>query len=266
VSLIARTLAVFLVSWAALAQSLETIELEHRTAEEVIPILQPLLEPGGALSGTGYTLFVRASSANLAQLKSALAQIDREARQLRVFVRRGSATAQTDQTLAAGGAVHSTRTAASERTQSRSRVSVGASSSTLRIADDAVANVTVLEGSSAYIATGASVPLVTAVAHGGRRGWRALSTQYRDLADGFLVTPRVNGERVVRDVEQRAETLRDGAVHTQSLATQLTARLGEWISLGGVDTSSGATQSGVLSRRHSTASDSQHIWIKVEVE
>ena len=29
----------------------EVISLRHRTAEQVIPVLRPLLEPGGALSG-----------------------------------------------------------------------------------------------------------------------------------------------------------------------------------------------------------------------
>ncbi len=45
---------------------------KHRRAEELIPVLQPLLEQGGALTGQDYKLFVRASSANLAQLRSAV--------------------------------------------------------------------------------------------------------------------------------------------------------------------------------------------------
>ena len=45
------SLFVCLFVCAAWAQSLEVIELEHRTAEDIIPVLQPLLEPGAALSG-----------------------------------------------------------------------------------------------------------------------------------------------------------------------------------------------------------------------
>ena len=62
-----------LMACVAVAQSLEIIELRYRSAAEVIPILQPLLESGGALTGQDYKLFVRASSANLAQLRKALA-------------------------------------------------------------------------------------------------------------------------------------------------------------------------------------------------
>src|SRR5690606_38104769 len=49
----------------AFSQAPQVIELQYRTAEEIIPILQPLVEEGGALSGQDYTLFVRTSPANL---------------------------------------------------------------------------------------------------------------------------------------------------------------------------------------------------------
>lgn len=72
---------------AALAQSLEIIELRNRPAEQVIPIVQPMLEKGGALSGTGFQLFVRTSPANLAQIRQMVASLDRAARQLIIQVR-----------------------------------------------------------------------------------------------------------------------------------------------------------------------------------
>ena len=53
-----------LIACPVLAQSLEVIDLKYRTAAEVIPVLQPLLEQGGALTGQDYKLFVRASAAN----------------------------------------------------------------------------------------------------------------------------------------------------------------------------------------------------------
>ena len=82
-------------------ESLQVIDLKHRTAQEVIPVLQPLLEPGAALSGQDYKLFVRTSSANLAQIRAALAQIDRRPRQLLVSVRHSAQ--QGDRTSARVG-------------------------------------------------------------------------------------------------------------------------------------------------------------------
>src|SRR5678816_1778749 len=77
-----------LIAGPVMGQSLEVIDLKYRTAAEVIPVLQPLVEQGGALTGQDYKLFVRTSPANLRQLRAALEQIDRKPNQLLVSVRR----------------------------------------------------------------------------------------------------------------------------------------------------------------------------------
>ena len=53
------------------AQSLEVIALKHRSAQEVIPVLQPLLDPVQRSAVRTTQLFVRTSAANLAQIRAA---------------------------------------------------------------------------------------------------------------------------------------------------------------------------------------------------
>jgi len=72
-------------AFAFAQQALEIIPLRHRTVEQVLPALQPLLEPGGTLSGSRGQLFLRASPANAAEIKQALAAIDRPARRLEIL-------------------------------------------------------------------------------------------------------------------------------------------------------------------------------------
>lgn len=116
-------LLLWFVAPAALAQgTLEVIVLRHRTADQVIPVLRPLLEPGGALSGQFNQLIVRASPGNLAQIRAALDAIDRPARRLNISVRFDSAQA-------------SARSARDEQVDQRLQV---------------------LEGGQAYISTGES--------------------------------------------------------------------------------------------------------------
>jgi len=246
-----------LMAGLAWAQSLEIIELKYRTAQEVIPILQPLLESGGALSGTDYKLFVRASSANVTQLRQALAEIDRQPRQLLVSVRR--ATRQVIEREGASATVVLGNKA--------SGATVRATDATSRREGNGIASVQVLEGSAAYIAAGESVPIVTAVAAGGgRRPWVAASTEYRNLSSGFLVTPRVSGQRVTLDISQQSEqrSTHTSQIETQQLTTQVSGQLGEWLQLGGVAESSSQQRSGVLSRQYSTHDNDQAIWVKVE--
>lgn len=76
------------VASGPLAQgTLEVITLRHSTAEQVIPVLRPLLEPGGALSGQYNQLIVRTSAGNLAQIRTALDAIDRPQGRLTILVR-----------------------------------------------------------------------------------------------------------------------------------------------------------------------------------
>lgn len=254
-----RTAAVFaacFVTCVAFAQSLEVIDLKYRSAAEVIPVLQPLLENGGALSGQDYKLFVRASAANIAQIRKALAQLDRQPRQLLVSVRRATQQQMQQEHAAASARVGNGGASVSLST-------AGAAGS--RDGND-VRSVTVLEGSAAFIAAGASVPVVTSVmAVDGRRARAGVATSYRDLSSGFTVTPRLSGEQVTLDITQQSERRADdgGGVQTQRLSTRVTGRLGEWLRLGGVDESASSQNSGVAGGHYATGSDEQAIWVKV---
>lgn len=266
-----RSALALLCGWLMLsvaqAQSLEVIDLEYRTAEEVIPILQPLLESGAAISGQDYKLFVRASGANLTQVRAAIAQIDRPPTQLLISVRQSTQQEMQRERASASATVHGggNRIAVNEVPRGRSGVTVRATDSTSRNSGDSVSSVQVLDGSSAFIATGTSVPVVTAVAGGGgRRPWLASSTSYRDLSSGFAVTPRISGERVILDIEQQAERLAGGDIETQRLTTQVSGALGEWIQLGGVNESSVSRQRGILRREYATRSDARMLWVKVD--
>jgi len=246
-----------LMAAAALAQSLEVIELKNRSAQEIIPAIQPLIAPGGAVSGQDYTLFVRTTSSNLAEIRRIVAQLDRAQRQLLVSVRTATRQEIEREGVSVSGEL-STRGA-------RARVS-GTDSNT-QIERGGIASVAVLEGNAAMIDNGSSVPIVTAViGAGGRRPWVGAQTEYRDLPNGFLVTPRVAGETVILDIEQRSDALRGGHIETQRVQTQVSGRLGEWISLGGVRSSSATDQRGIAGRNYSTHADDRGVWVKVEAQ
>lgn len=242
----------------AWSQSLEIIELHHRTAADVLPVLQPLLEPGGALSGQDYQLFARVSKANLAQLRQALVAIDQAQRQLVIAVR--NSTRQQIE-----------REHASLRGQigpAQGSVSVQATQSDDQRAGDGVATVRVVEGGTASIANGRSVPIVTAFAvGGGRRPYAAGALEYRDVSSGYLVTPRLAGEHVTLQIDQQSQQPTDGrgGVATQSLSTQVSGRLGDWIALGGISESSSATSNTPGGRSYQTQSDERTLWVKVDL-
>jgi type II secretory pathway component GspD/PulD (secretin) len=241
------------VTWA---QSLTVIDLQHRRAEELIPVLQPLLEQGGALTGQDYKLFVRTSSSNLAQLRSAVAQLDKQQRQMLVSVRRSTALDIQQEQASASGTL-STRDGVSGTLRAGER--------NLQTHDASVSSVQVLDGNSAFIATGTTVPIVTAVAvGGGKRPFVAGRVEHRNLQRGFMVTPRVNGDQVILEISQQDERVGGNGIQSQSLNTQVVGRLGSWIQLGGVSETSSSTSSGILSRSYSTGGTELSVWVKVD--
>ena len=261
ITLLARrclaSVGLLLVCAMASAQQLEVLDLHYRTAAEVIPVLQPLVEPGGALTGQDYKLFVRVSRANLAQLRQALASIDLQPRSLLVSVR--NATRQEIEREQAA--------IAAEVGQGRGSVAVLATQSGSTRQGEGIASVRVLEGGSASIATGSSVPIVTSfVARGGRRPVTGGSLGYQQLSSGYLVTPRLNGDRVTLQIDQQAQEAGNrGGIATQSLSTQADGSVGAWIELGGIAESSTSRSSGLTGRSMQTQSDDRSIWVKVEL-
>jgi len=241
----------------AQAQQLEVIDLHNRTAAEVLPVLQPLVESGGALTGQDYKLFARVSKANLAQLRQALASIDRQPRSLLISVR--NATRQDIEREQVG--------VAAQVGQGRGSVSVLATDSGATRQGEGVASVRVLEGNAASIANGQSVPMVTSVlARGGSKPLVAGTLEYRQLSSGYLVTPLVNGESVTLQIDQQSQRTGDrGGIATQSLSTQASGRLGAWIELGGVTESGSTTSSTLGGRSFATQADQRSVWVKVEL-
>ncbi len=265
------TLMKHLVLWvvlaapAALAQgTLEVISLRHRTAEQVIPVLRPLLEPGGALSGQHNQLIVRTSPENLAQLRAALHAIDRPQRRLVISVRFDNVQGAQDSGI-----------------QGSARISNRGSSADGRILDSRSAldervdqRIQVLEGGRAVIASGESRPLqqrqiLVAPGSPGSPGLPIVheNTLIQDASSGFAVVPRVAGGNVFLEIapqrEQFSQSIR-GAIQSERVASTVSAPLGEWFELGGTSESASRSDSGILSSRGSTATGNRRIWVKVE--
>lgn len=257
-------------AFAASAQGLEVVPLQHRSAEQVIPVLRPLLEPGGALTGQGYQLFVRTSPANLRDLRKALASIDTPQRRLLISVRYG-ANAEAERsgfevrgTVRSGDVTVSNQRFPTERTQVETRVTSSRSASDERVDQ----RVQVLEGSRAMISTGQSRPLQRQQVFVGPTGVAVQdNTVIQNLDTGFEVTPRVSGNTVFLEINPQRETpgaLGQGSVQSQRVSSSISARLGEWVELGSAVESGSGTAGGVLSSRDASASQARRVWVKVE--
>ena len=254
----------------ARADEVEVIQLRHRTAEQVIPTLQPLLDAGGALTGMQSSLIVRSSRTNIEQLKRVVAGLDTAPRRLLISVRQDASFSGERRhygvsgTIAAGDA----RVAINERARRDTGASVRMLDSASAGDERNVSQVQALEGSPAYIAVGQSIPVPietvtrTPYGHEVRR-----STEFRDLNTGFSVVPRLIGDRVVLEIEPQRETqgaYGPGSANVQRISTTASGRLGEWFELGGISNTSVQEGNHILSSRGSGERGSRSVWVKVE--
>lgn len=261
----------FAFALAAFAQgSLEVVPLRHRSAEQVIPVLRPLLDAGGALSGQGYQLFIRTSPGNLQDLRRALASIDTPQRRLVISVR-FDATAEASRsaidargTLRSGDVTISNQRFPNERTQVEARVLSSRGASDERVDQ----RVQVLEGGRAFISTGQSRPLPQRQVVVGPAGVAVQETTViQNLDTGFEVMPRVSGNTVFLDISPQRETpgaLGQGSVQSQRVSSSVSAALGEWVELGGAIESASSSGGGTLSSRDARASSARRVWVRVE--
>jgi len=247
-------LAALLAAPLVRAQPIEMIELRHRSAEQVLPLLQPLVEPGGALTGQGYRLFLRASPANRRQLRELLDRLDVPLRQLLITVSQDRADERAGERRAVDGSL-TTGSAGVD-----GRVGAAAGNERRWSTQRAVQQIRVLEGQAAYITMGAAVPfafrqwVVTAQGLTELRG-----TVYYDALTGFHARASVAGNDVTLELApEMSAALPDGG--STRLSTTARGRLGEWIAVGGVDERSDAAADG--SRRG--AASRYGVWLKVE--
>jgi hypothetical protein len=222
---------------AAAQNALEIIALRHRTADQVLPALRPLAEPGAVLSGRGNQLFVRTSAANLAELLRALEAMDRPSQRLQLLVR------FDDSTEASSSGIH-----ASGRLGTRSsRVEVRAHDSSSVSSERVDQRILVMEGARAFIATGQSTPILQGAA-------------ITETVTGFDAVPRVTGERVQIEIAPRRET----ASQQQYLATTLHARLGEWVEVAAALESAARGERALTGAAQARSAASRRVWLKVE--
>lgn len=229
------TILASLALQAAGQHALEIIPLRHRTADQVLPVLRPLLEPGATLAGQRGQLIVRASPGNLAELKRALAAIDQPLRRLQISVRFDNAGSTASRGIETTGRIGNRGT----------RIEVRGHDDRSNTAERVDQRIQVLEGGRALIMIGQSTPVPGGI-------WES--------GTGLEAVPRLAGDTVYLEIAPQKESFD----RQQRIATTLSARLGEWFEVGGAVSGAAREERGIASGSRSRSSETRRVWLKVE--
>lgn len=244
-------LSLLLLTFCAYADELKTFDLQHRSAEELLPILRPMVSPNGAISGSGYTLIIRSDQTNLRQLEQAIKRFDQAPRMLNITVDRSGENQRSADSASVSGSAEQPNVRLHSGQQRRSQ--------------NGYQQLQVMEGNWATIRRGQSIPhVVQHHQHSPSGSWVERRTEYRDVDNGFEVRPRINGQHVTLEVRPfNATPTTGGRIEQEAIITTVSGPLGEWITLGGVDESQSSGEHGTIYYEHSTEQISRNVRIKV---
>ncbi|MGR9072938.1 MAG: secretin N-terminal domain-containing protein [Gammaproteobacteria bacterium] len=249
---------------AAEEMIMEVIPLQNRIAEEVQPLIEPLLQHEDRVIANGTSLIIRTTPSRLAEIRRFLQQLDTPVENLII-------TVVQDRDITADEMNASADIRLNVPLNHPSNVSGNIRGRYYQIQDrDSRYNtqtIRTMEGTPAHIRVGKVHPVTTTTIHP-YYGYPAVSssTEFVEATTGFAVTPRLAGDRqVVIDVAPWSDRMnRYGAIETQGAQTSIRANLGEWVEIGGADEDGAFDRSGFLVRERSTRKDTLHILIKVD--
>ncbi|UVJ45821.1 secretin [Pseudomonas sp. LS1212] len=237
-------LATLLLSFSlsALAAT-EIIPLNHRPSAEILPVAQSFLGKDGSVSAYGNQLIVKAEDARkITELRALLEQLDTAPKRLLISVDTNDSNYQDQQANGTRIIRHST----TNRT-------------------GGVQQIQASEGSAALIQVGQSIPLTSTQTD--TFGRLQSQTEYRNVTQGFYVTASVTGETVHLNISTNNDRMsqeRPDVVNVQSTDTNVSGRLGQWITLAGINQQSQADLNSQARQYSTQGRDDMILRVKVD--
>lgn len=268
---------------------LEIINLTNRPAEEMIPIIKPILKPDDAITGTGFQLFVRTDTKTFEEITRLLQVMDKAPRNLMISVRNnvdiGSET--TDFNYSGNYEIgDDTRVIVGDRPPREEGTRVRINKNERARENDTQQKLRVVEGGKAFISAGELRPYQSRTILRDRYGVSVYdNVDYQDITSGFYVSPRLTGNgNVTLHVQPYFRSANDesnggnnryrnsyyesnyGSIDVQEADTTITAKLGQWVQIGGTDEAAKSKEKGILSTSRSATDRQSSIYIKVDVD
>lgn len=256
---------------------IETIQLLHRPADEIVPIIKPMLAPDASITGTGNKLIIKSTPENISQIQSLLEEIDINQNLLRVSVSMGKQSDMDKQHGSVTVEVHgdkgaielagndSNDNAVQGATDAKAKFDARIYQTEQSRHKPAVQVMSVAEGYWASISMGQSIPVGTRTRN--PDGTVTESITYKQVMTGYQVMPRTHGDEVtltIRPINQVTSETTAGAIDTTAMETTVTGKLGEWLFLGGTDQEKNLSNSGITYQTRIRSTEVNQVWVKVE--
>ena len=246
------------------APTTEIIPLTHGLAETLIPVVQPMLQESERVSAYGSQLIIRAEPERIAEIRALVKDLDAKPSRLRISVASSGETSGETDGYRVDGRIGN-RSGGLVIGDPRQGNSTRIIRRETRGESDGVRQVTANEGYPVYIQSGQSLPITTRSTDA--YGRIIEQTQYRDVTQGFYATVRLSGDMATISLStnnDRINTSDDQRIDVRHASTQVSARLGEWVTVGALGDIETDNDRGLGRRTTTRRQNSGTIRLKVE--
>ena len=254
---------------AMAATEFKIITLQHRFADELLPIIQPLAGEDGVVTGMQNQLIIRTSPENMAEIEQVIASMDVARSNLKITVNRQNNLDSTQHGVDVSGRKRIGNAAISTNRyprQARDGVQIDIQNNSSTTKQNSQQFINVVDGEFAFIQVGQSVPFT--------QEWRTFThrythikrtTEFIEVSTGFAVRPRSIGGHIELDITPRiAQLNQQGFIDFEALRTVVRVNKGEWFDLGGAMQRNDEVSRAILSFKNKAQTQNNVLNIRVD--
>lgn len=232
------------------SQSLFSLELQHRSAPSLIPLIEPLLNKGEAVSGQNSLIIFKTSRTRYQELSALIQQLDKPAKQLLIEVKSPSTLVGHNKKYQKNIVINN---------QSSSQITHSSSKTISTRSNDPIHSIRVLDGHRASISDGRIIPLLSRSLRFGQNALNApqghveaIELSYHEVASTIYVQPQLHGNTVTLEITPHYSDIdqeSNSGIQSRTSSTTITLPLNQWSSLGGVSQQSQTYSNNSISTR-----------------
>lgn len=251
------------------ATEFKIITLQHRFAEEILPVIRPLVGDNGTASAMQNNLIIRTSPANMAEIEQIISTLDTARQNLKITVNRNQNLSASGSSADVSGRKrigNVTIESASGRQIIRDGVALNIENQQRKSNIANTQYIQVIDGEKAFISVGQSIPYT--------QEWVALTqryvsvqrtTQFVTIDTGFAVRPRTIGNQVELEITPRFSQLNQrGIIDFETLTTVIRTNRGEWVDLANIMQQKDDVSRAIFNWQTNYQASSSQLLIKVE--
>jgi type II secretory pathway component GspD/PulD (secretin) len=265
-------LILLLVCTSAFAETeFKIFTLQHRFANDLLPMIDPMVGADGTANGIDNQLIVRAQPQRMRDIEALVAKLDAARTNRKITVSTSNNVRSQREGVEVSGNVKKSRVLIGNNTRmpnstrpDNTRIDIENSTRNTRQNSNQFINV--LDGERAFIKVGQLVPFTQEWVTITRRYIQVdRFTDWREVTTGFAVRPRTIGNEVELEITPRIARLNgQGFIDFEELTTVIRTNLGSWVDIGGTMQNNDEVSRKILGFQNSSSQQNSSLSVKVD--